>query len=92
LKSRLALARLRMKQSDAGAAEESVRRLIAAYPEDLEGYGMLAELALRRNDTAAARQSLSDALRMLGRLEMHDVYERERKQKLLENALASIER
>jgi enterochelin esterase-like enzyme len=92
LKWMLAVARLRMKQADARTAEEAVRRLVAAYPEDLEGYGMLADVALRRDDSSAARQSLNDALRMLNRLEMHDVYERERKEKLLESALASIGR
>jgi enterochelin esterase-like enzyme len=92
LKWMLAVARVRMKLSDTDAADGAVRRLVAAYPEDLEGYGMLADIALRRNDTGAARQALNDALRMLNRLEMHDVYERERKQKLLESTLASIGR
>jgi hypothetical protein len=67
-----------------------VRRLISAYPEDLEGYGMLSDLARRRNDTRVARQALNDALRVLNRLEMHDTYERDRKKKLIESALASI--
>jgi len=33
---------------------------------------------------------LSDAQRMLDRLELHDLYERERKRKFIEDALASI--
>jgi hypothetical protein len=64
--------------------------LIDAYPEDLEGYGMRSDLALRTGDTTAARQALTDALRMLGRLEMHDVFESERKRKSIESALASL--
>jgi enterochelin esterase-like enzyme len=88
----LATARLRIRQNDAEAAEAAARRLVAEFPEDLEGYGMLADLALRRNDRSAARNALRDAMRVLDRLEMHDVYERERKRKLIETTLASIER
>lgn len=90
LKWMLVTARLRMRQPDARAADQAVRRLIDAYPEDLEGYGYLSELALRRNDDAGARRALEDARRMLGRLQMHDVYERERKVKLIDDALSSI--
>ncbi len=90
LKWMLVAARVQMRQPDARAAEQAVRRLIDAYPEDLEGYGYLSELALRRNDNAAARRALEDARRMLGRLQLHDVYERERKVKLIDGALSSI--
>ena len=89
LKWMLTAARIHVRLRDA-EAEPAVTRLIAAYPEDLEGYGMLAELALRRNDSATARRALSDAQRMLDRLELHDLYERERKRKFIEDALASI--
>ena len=41
-------------------------------------------LALQRADTTAARRALNDALRMLGRLDFHDVYERDRKRQLIE--------
>jgi tetratricopeptide (TPR) repeat protein len=92
LKWMLATVRKYKRQGDAEAAEQAVRRLIAAYPEDLEGYGALADLALRRNDNAAAIRALNDALRMLSRLEMHDVYDRDRKRKLLESSLAAIGR
>jgi len=91
LKWMLTDARARMRQ-DVPMAQWSVRRLIDAYPEDLEGYGMRSDLALRTGDTTAARQALTDALRMLGRLEMHDVFESERKRKLIESALASLRR
>jgi hypothetical protein len=91
LKWMLTLARAHMRQRD-GEAEPAVRRVIAAYPEDLEAYGLLADLALRRNDAGAARQTLNDAMRMLERLDIHDVYERERKRKFIEDALASVPR
>jgi enterochelin esterase-like enzyme len=92
LKWMLTEAHLLVRRSDQQAAERSIRRLIDAYPEDLEGYGMRSDLALRNSDTTVARQALGDALHMLGRLEMHDVYESERKRKLLETALASLRR
>jgi enterochelin esterase-like enzyme len=91
LKWMLAAARTHVRRRD-GEAEPATRRLIAAYPEDLEGYGMLAELAMARNDAAAARDALNDARRMLDRLDWHDVYERERKRKLIDDALASLPR
>ncbi len=91
LKWMLAAARFHVRRRDS-EAERTARRLIAAYPEDLEGYGMLAELAMARNDGSAARDALNDARGMLDRLEWHDVYERERKRKLIDDALASIPR
>lgn len=91
LKWLLAAARVHIRQHD-GEAEAAVRRVIAAYPEDLEAYGLLADLALRRNDAGAARQTLNDAMGMLERLDIHDVYERERKRKFIEDALASVPR
>jgi len=87
----LAAARIHARRRDS-EAEAAARRLIAAYPEDLEGYGILAELATARHDGAAARDALDDARRMLDRLDWHDVYDRERKRKVIENALASIPR
>jgi hypothetical protein len=51
---------------------------------------MEADLALRRADTTAARRALNDALRMLGRLDFHDVYERDRKRKLIERNLTAL--
>jgi enterochelin esterase-like enzyme len=91
LKWMLAAAHVHVKRGDANA-EQAVRQLIAAYPEDLEGYGMLADLAAARGDRELARRTLSDALEMLNRLEIHDVYERERKQRLLEAAIAALRR
>jgi len=91
LKWMLAAVRVHVRRRDS-EAEAAARRLIDAYPQDLEGYGILAELATARHDGAAARDALEDARRMLDRLEWHDVYERERKRKVIDNALASIPR
>jgi pimeloyl-ACP methyl ester carboxylesterase len=92
LKWMLASTRVLIQRSDTVAAERAIRRVLAAYPEDLEAYGMQSDLALRRGDPAAARQSLNDALRMLGRLDFYDVYERERKRAFIERALLAIGR
>lgn len=92
LKWMLAAARVAMRDPKADVADAAVQRLVAAYPEDLEGYGMLSELALRRQDKPAARKALNDAMRMVDRLELHDVYERERKKQFIVDALASIAR
>jgi enterochelin esterase-like enzyme len=82
----LAAADIHIKHRDPNA-EEAVRRLIAAYPEELEGYGMLAELALARRDTAAAKRALDTARGMLDRLDMHDAFERERKRQVIDGEL-----
>lgn len=92
LKWMVAAARTYARRPDARVAESAIRRLIAAYPEDLQGYAMLSELALTRNDPAAARRALEDALRVLDRLDYFDQYDRERKRELLRNALAVIPR
>ena len=92
LKWMLVEARAAMRQPDASRAAWVIRQLIAAYPEDLEGYGMQSDLALRNADTTAARQALTEALRTLGRLEVYDVYDAERKRKLLETSLAALRR
>ncbi len=85
----LAAADIHMKHRDPNA-EDAVQRLIAAYPEELEGYGMLAELALARRDTAAALRTLTTARGILDRLDLHDAFERERKRQLLDETLAHL--
>lgn len=86
LKWLLAAARVHIQRRD-GDAEFAVRRVIDAYPEDLEAYAMLSDLARARGDIPAARRALEAARAMLERLEMHDVYERERKKQLIDQAL-----
>jgi pimeloyl-ACP methyl ester carboxylesterase len=91
LKWMLAAARVHIQRAD-GDAESAVRRVIDAYPEDLEAYGMLADRARARGDNGLARRTLTEARAMLDRLELHDVYDRERKRQLLDRALADIPR
>ena len=90
LKWMLASTRVLIQRNDTDAAERTIRRVLDAYPEDLEAYGMASDLALRRADTTAARRAMTDALRMLGRLDFHDVYERDRKRKLIERTLTAL--
>jgi len=92
LKWMLAYTRVLIQRSDTAAAERAIRRVLNAYPEDLEAYGMRSDFALRRGDTRTARESLEEALRVLDRLEFYDVYERDKKRKVIEQALTSIGR
>ncbi len=85
-------AHLSMQHASAEHADEAVQRVIDAYPEDLEAYGMQSALAQRRGDPAAARRALEDARRMLEKLDFFDVYDRERKRQLIAEALASLPR
>ncbi len=92
LKWMLAAARVHIRRRD-DDAEAAIRRVMSAYPEDLEAYvGCWRTWRWPRNQPALARQTLTDARRMLDRLEMHDVYERERKRTLIDQTLASIPR
>ena len=88
----LAAAHVYARRSAADVAEAAVQRVISAYPEDLEAYGMLSDLAVRRRDTGSARRALDDAMRMLDRLEFFDVYDRDRKRQLIKDALAALPR
>ncbi|MEO7455224.1 MAG: alpha/beta hydrolase-fold protein, partial [Gemmatimonadaceae bacterium] len=90
LKWMLAVARRQVRGGTAESAEAAVRRVVDEYPEDLEAYGMLSELAMRRGDRPAARRALVDARRMLDKLDIHDVYEHERKRKILDDMLAAL--
>jgi enterochelin esterase-like enzyme len=88
----LAAAHVYAKGSVTDVAEAAVQRVLSAYPEDLEAYGMLSDLALRRRDPSSARRALEDAMRMLDRLDFFDVYDRERKRQIIKDALAAIPR
>ena len=61
-----------LAQHDLAAAETAARRAIAAYPEELSGYAILADVYLASNNGAGARRVLEDGLRMLDRLEVFD--------------------
>ena len=64
--------------------------MIAAYPEELLGYALLADGLLARRDKAAARRALTDALSMLDKLEWFDETQRDRQRVHFREALAGI--
>ena len=72
------------------SAVASARRMIAAYPEELLGYALLADGLLARRDKAAARRALTDALSMLDKLEWFDETQRDRQRVHFREALAGI--
>ena len=64
--------------------------MIAACPEDLLGYALLADGLLARRDNVAARRAFTDALSMLDKLEWFDETQRERQRVHFREALAGI--
>lgn len=81
----ITVARLHFRGSTPELAEDAARRMLDEYPEDLEAYGLLSELAIRRGDHSTSRRILSDARKVFDKTEFHDVYERERKRKILDD-------
>jgi enterochelin esterase-like enzyme len=72
-------------------ALQVARQLIEQYPEDLTGYGRLADILIRAQDNAGARTAIRDALRMADRLELFDETERALKKKVFQDALNTLE-
>ena len=68
------------------AAERAARRMIAEYPEDLNGYGRLADILIRAGDKSGGRRVIDDALRMADKLDFFDETERELKKKVFRDA------
>ena len=72
------------------AAERTSRRLVAEYPEDIRGYGRLADVLIRSGQSAAARRVLDDAVRMIDKLDFFDEMDRALKRKVLTDALTGL--
>jgi enterochelin esterase-like enzyme len=68
------------------------RRLVAAYPEELAGYTLLANAYIGSDDGESAKRTLTDGLRMLERLELFDTTEREGRRQLMKSELDRISR
>jgi tetratricopeptide (TPR) repeat protein len=75
---------------DLVAAEADARRAVDAYPEDHNTYANLADVFISRNDPAAARRTLADALRVLDRLDFFDETERALKRSVLRSSLEKL--
>jgi enterochelin esterase-like enzyme len=74
------------------AAVDAGRRLVAAYPEDLAGYTLLANAYIGSDDRESAKRTLTEGLRMVERLELFDTTEREGRRKLMKAELERLQR
>jgi enterochelin esterase-like enzyme len=80
-----------LARRDAATATQVARQLIEQYPEELMGYGRLADIFLSAQDTKGATSAIRDALRLADRLEFFDETERALKKKVFQDALDRIE-
>lgn len=87
----LASVRAHVRRGDFTAAESAAKRTMSEFPEDLEAYGLMSDLALRRGDRTEARRTLEQAQRILERSELFDVYDRERKLELLRSSIRALQ-
>ncbi|MDQ8164779.1 MAG: alpha/beta hydrolase-fold protein [Gemmatimonadota bacterium] len=71
-------------------ATRSAEQLVREYPEDLIGYGRLADIKLRAGDRIGARRVLEDGLKMVDRLDFFDEMERALKRKVFQDALRPL--
>ena len=74
------------------SAEGSARRTVEAFPEDLAGYALLADVHLAGDNSDAARRVLEEALRVIDRLEFFDESERILKRASLRTSLEKLQR
>jgi predicted Zn-dependent protease len=74
------------------SAVSAGRRLVAAYPEDLAGYTLLANAYIGSDDRESAKRTLADGLRMIERLELFDSTEREGRRQLFKSELERLQR
>lgn len=86
------IARTRLSRDGAAAARGAAQAMIDAYPEDIVGYGLLADAQIRALDLPAARKTISDALQMLDRLDVFDETARDAQRESLRASLASLGR
>lgn len=68
----------------------SARRFVAAYPEELVGFALLADAHLARRESGQARRALVDALALLEKLDWFDETQREQQRAYYRVALAGI--
>lgn len=84
------IAQTLLSRVDLDGATAAANRLIEAYPEDIAGYTILADVHVLRRDYAAARRAVMDALQLLDRLETFDEGQREMQRASLRKSLSSI--
>jgi enterochelin esterase-like enzyme len=76
-----------LARHEIAAAEETAKRLVAAYPADIGAYASLADACMASGNSDGARRALTDALTMLDRMEFFDETERSLRKRFLSEAL-----
>jgi predicted alpha/beta superfamily hydrolase len=84
------LARYYLARGPADSSIAVAKRMVQRYPEELQGYALLADAHLQRLEYANARKALADAMSMLDRLEWFDETQKERQRVYIQVSMASI--
>jgi predicted alpha/beta superfamily hydrolase len=85
-----AVTRTYLARGASDSALVSAQRFVAAYPEELVGFALLADAHLARRETSQARRALIDALALLEKLDWFDETQREQQRAYYRVALARI--
>jgi enterochelin esterase-like enzyme len=85
------IATLHLAHGEHAAGLDAARRLTDAYPEDMTGWGVLADACLAGGDTECTRRALEDALRVVDRLDFFDEEGRAMQRKLLQDNLQRLQ-
>ena len=86
------IARTRLARDGAAAATVAAQAMIDAYPENIVGYGLLADAQIKGLDLPAARKTITDALQMLDRVDVFDESARDAQRESLRASLAALGR
>ncbi len=86
------IVRTRLARDGATAAIAAAQTMIDVYPEEIVGYGLMADAQIKRLDLAAARKAIGDALLMLERLEVFDEGARDAQRESLRSSLTALGR
>jgi hypothetical protein len=79
-----------LARHEPAAAEETARRLVAAYPADIGAYASLADACMASGNADGARHAILDALTALDRLEFFDETERALRKAFLRETLEKM--
>ncbi len=85
-----AVTRAYLARGSTDSALVSARRFVAAYPEELIGFALLADAHIARRESSQARRALTDALAMLEKLDWFDETQRAQQRAYYRVALAGI--
>ncbi len=85
-----AVARAHLARGATDSALVAARRMVAAYPEELVGFALLADAHIARREPSQARRALVDALALLEKLDWFDETQREQQRAYYRIALAGI--